>query len=283
MLLRETRGSTELLVIRRHENLAFMGGLWVFPGGTVCPADKSAAMLGRIPQASRLRCPTFKDVHGNVLDAEQSLAIAVAAYRETFEETGVLLPARPGGIATDERLTDQLEERRRAVLEQPELFAKLLSDDDLVLDIERLTYWAHWITPSAVSRRFDTRFFAIPVPAEQTARIDAIEAVDHAWMAPADLIGAAQRGEMPLSQPTLYNVMTLDAGLRAHGSLGAMLADESRRVIPPVLPKLVRAATTTMVLPWDPEYHELTGEGVPQDVQYPEWLRELPPRMATRM
>src|SRR4030095_887756 len=44
ILLREAR-EIEVLVIRRHENLAFMGGMWVFPGGTLSPADTSTAAL----------------------------------------------------------------------------------------------------------------------------------------------------------------------------------------------------------------------------------------------
>lgn len=282
MLLREVRDTTEVLVIRRHENLAFMGGLWVFPGGTVSPADSSTATLARIPESSLLSCPPFKDVQGNPLAREQCLALAVAAHRETFEETGVLLAEASSESASDGRMA-RLHEQRQAIVEHPELFATLLSNERLVLEVERLTYWAHWITPSHVSRRFDTRFFAIPVPTQQTASIDAMEAVDHAWMTPAELVDAAEHGKMPLSQPTLYNVMTLDASLAAHGSLRAMLAAESNREIPPVLPKLVRGATTMMVLPWDPHYHELPGEGVSPDVAYPKWLRDLPPRMATRV
>ena len=103
----------------------------------------------------------------------------------------------------------------------------LLTDAQLLLDVDRLLYWAHWITPSNAPRRFDTRFFAIVVPAEQTAAIDTIEAVDHAWMTPAALLAAAARGEMPVSQPTLYNLMELDNSLREHGALAAMLRAES--------------------------------------------------------
>ncbi len=33
-----SRAQSKVLLTRRHENLAFMGGLWVFPGGTLCPA-----------------------------------------------------------------------------------------------------------------------------------------------------------------------------------------------------------------------------------------------------
>src|SRR5688500_13513659 len=35
-----------------------------------------------------------------------------------------------------------------------------------------LVYWAHWITPSAEPKRFDTHFFVAEVPADQTPAID---------------------------------------------------------------------------------------------------------------
>src|ERR687896_259037 len=64
MLLRETGATVEVLAIRRHEQLAFMGGLWVFPGGSVSPADISSESLARIPQGSQARCSQFADLYG---------------------------------------------------------------------------------------------------------------------------------------------------------------------------------------------------------------------------
>ena len=56
ILLREEGGEIEVLLTRRHEQMSFMGGLWVFPGGTLCPADSSNAALALIaaPRESRM-------------------------------------------------------------------------------------------------------------------------------------------------------------------------------------------------------------------------------------
>jgi 8-oxo-dGTP pyrophosphatase MutT (NUDIX family) len=279
LLLREGGGSVEVLAIRRHEKLAFMGGMWVFPGGSVCAADASEAALARIPDESQTGCARLDTLHGEPLDARECLALAVAACRETFEETGVLLASDASGRHGDNDLHARLQERRRAIASQPELFAELLHAEDLFLRVERLVYWAHWITPSVVPRRFDTRFFLAPVPSDQRAVIDSTETVDHAWMSPAALIAAAQAGTMPVSHPTLYNLMELDASLQQHGSLPGLLAAEAQRSVVAILPKMIHEEQTAMVLPWDPFYRNFVGESVPEHLEYPAQLRALPPRM----
>lgn len=282
MLLREARSTVEVLVIRRHENLAFMGGMWVFPGGALAAADMSASALACIPEESKTRCTQLRGLQGGALERTQCLGLAVAAYRETFEETGVLLATDAAGDHCGDDLLNRVQAQRRAIVSHPEQFAALLHQEHLLLDVDRLLYWAHWITPSNAPRRFDTRFFAIVVPPEQTAAIDTIEAVEHTWMTPAALLAAAELREMPISQPTLYNLMELDSSLRTHGSLAAMLKAEANRTIAPIMPRMIREAQTVMVLPWDPGYSELPGEGVPQGIEYPQRLRELPSRLVFR-
>jgi 8-oxo-dGTP pyrophosphatase MutT (NUDIX family) len=282
LLLREAGDAVEVLVTRRHEQLAFMGGMWVFPGGSVCAADASDASLARIPAPSQTACAQLETLHGAPIDARECLALAVAACRETFEETGVLLASDAAGALCDGNRAAHLQEQRRAITTQPESFADMLRTEDLFLRVERLVYWAHWITPSVVPRRFDTRFFLAPVPADQRAVIDSTETVDHAWMTPAALVAAAQSGNMPVSHPTLYNLMELDLGLQQYGSLQQLLAAESQRRVVAILPKMIREEQTAMVLPWDPFYRNFVGESVPEHLEYPSRLLALPPRMLAK-
>ena len=282
MLVREADDGPEVLVIRRHENLAFMGGMWVFPGGALSAADASPESLARIPETSRALCPHFRDLKGNALDRQLCLGLTVAAYRETFEETGVLLATTVSGGQCSGDLLARVQEQRLAVASEPMRFAALLKDENLLLDVDRLLYWAHWVTPSTVPRRFDTRFFVAGLPPEQTAVIDAVEAVEHAWMRPAALLDAASSGTMRVSQPTLYNLRELDTTLRDYGSLAAMLAGEGQRTVAPVLPKVINTDTTTIIMPWDAGYDAAIGEGVPADITYPARLRSLPSRMTQK-
>jgi 8-oxo-dGTP pyrophosphatase MutT (NUDIX family) len=256
--------------------------MWVFPGGSVCPADASADALARIPSGSQSGCARLATLHGEPIDERACLALAVAASRETFEETGVLLASDAAGKQSSSSLAARLQDRRRAIASQPELFAELLRAEKLFLRVERLVYWAHWITPSVVPRRFDTRFFIAAVPSDQSAVIDSTETVDHAWMSPAALITAAHAGTMQVSHPTLYNLMELDASLQQHGSLQGLLAAEAQRDVVAILPKMIHEERTTMVLPWDPFYRNFAGESVPGHLEYPQRLRALPPRMIAK-
>jgi 8-oxo-dGTP pyrophosphatase MutT (NUDIX family) len=279
LLLREGDDGVEILLTRRHENLAFMGGLWVFPGGTLSPADMSPDSMARIPDRAREHCARLHDLQGRALSIEQCVGLGIAACRETFEETGLLLATTEQELHwADDRLAG-VQDKRRDIVSHPELFARLLSEERLQLQLDRLVYWAHWITPSNAPRRFDTRFFAAAVPRGQIARMDTNEASDHAWMRPSLVIEAAQAGRMPVSQPTLFNLMELHDSLRVHGSLQALLDGECERQIAPVLPKMLRDGPTIMLLPWDPDYATSPGEGAPSGIAYPERLRSLPARL----
>lgn len=282
ILLREERGNIEVLLTRRHEKMSFMGGLWVFPGGTLCSADTSAESLALIAEPDEIGCDRFLDSQGQPLPQTLCLGLDLAACRETFEETGVLLAKTADGHEVSVESLARMHERRRAIVSQPELFATLLQGESLRIDARHLIYWAHWITPSNVAKRFDTRFFAARLPPRQVAAIDAVEATEMVWMTPASLIAAAHDGAMTLSTPTLFNLMEIDASVRHNVSLEAMFAAETRRVIAPVLPKIVRGEhNVVVVMPWDAEYHELPNVGVAQNINYPERLRALSSRVAT--
>jgi 8-oxo-dGTP pyrophosphatase MutT (NUDIX family) len=277
LLLREQQGTIEVLLTRRHENLAFMGGMWVFPGGTLCPADTSTQSLASIPESARVGCHRLRDLDNNALPTETCLGLAIAAARETFEETGVLLATTANGHHCEGERLARLHDRQRAIVSQPELFATSLQEEHLQLDVRRLIYWSHWITPSVVPKRFDTRFYLAALPPEQIATVDNIEATELRWMTPAAVIAATHDGTMTLSRPTLYNLMELDASVRQHVSLNAILVAEAQRDVAPVLPK-IRRVERMIVMPWDSEYHMLIGDGVSQEITYPRHLCSLPSR-----
>jgi 8-oxo-dGTP pyrophosphatase MutT (NUDIX family) len=279
ILLREERGAIEVLLTRRHEQMSFMGGMWVFPGGALCSADTSTAALALVVEPEKLGCDRFVDPQAQPLPQPLCLGLAMAACRETFEETGVLLATSADGHDVRGELLARMHERRRAIVSQPELFATLLQAEHLRIDVERLLYWAHWITPSAVAKRFDTRFFLARLPPEQVPAIDTIEATEMVWMTPASLIAAARDDGMTLSPPTLFNLMELDASVRQHVALDEIFAAESGREIVAVLPKLVRGERDVIVMPWDREYQQLSGVGAPLKISYPERLSALSSRV----
>ena len=83
VLLRPSLSRFEVLLVRRHENVKFMGGAHVFPGGSVDPGDQPADANDL---ALRL-APAIARMDG-VAPAE-AIALHVAATRELLEESGV--------------------------------------------------------------------------------------------------------------------------------------------------------------------------------------------------
>jgi 8-oxo-dGTP pyrophosphatase MutT (NUDIX family) len=84
VLLRQVRGKTTVLMGLRHGKHKFMPDQWVFPGGRVDRAD------GYAMAASELR-PHVNRRLANTASAHRARALGMAAVRETFEETGLIL------------------------------------------------------------------------------------------------------------------------------------------------------------------------------------------------
>jgi 8-oxo-dGTP pyrophosphatase MutT (NUDIX family) len=185
VLLRDAPAAPEVFMVRRHDALAFMGGAYVFPGGRVDAADRGP-----------------EDVSG----------FRVAAARELFEEAGILIASDENGVplsCSDETTRARFEAHRRGVIQDPSRFRDVVAGEHLRLDLDRLVLFAHWVTPPRMSRRFDTRFFAVRAPAHQTAFHDAGETVDSAWMRPADALARASAGHMDLPPPTRHTLEQL--------------------------------------------------------------------------
>ena len=280
LLLREHEGNIEVLMTHRHTDLAFMGGMWVFPGGALSPADQSMAARELLaPNACAFR---LYDLQGERLATEVCTALAIAACRETFEEAGVLLARKADGSALDAAQLTQLDAERTALAKDPALFVERLVQERMRLDVDRMIYWSHWITPSGVPRRFDTRFFVARAPETHTHTADTYETTECTWMAPHALLENWRRGEMKIAQPTRYNLEDLRASIEKHATLDALLAAEGNREVAPILPKMFNAEGKTKIfMPWDPRYPEVPGEGVRADQHYEPALLELAAKMGS--
>ena len=282
LLLRESDAGLQVLLTKRAAGLSLMGGLWVFPGGRMEPSDLAPELAARADQASiadtALR---MLGAGGEPIDIETARGLLMAACRETFEESGVLL-ARPreGAERSGAERFVRVSARRVEASADAAAFVRLLVDEDLVLDVERLVYWSHWITPSFEKKRFDTRFFALPVPAGQEASVDLGELTHHAWLTEEDVRTHLESGEMRMAPPTRATLQDLWRSHARHGGLTEMLAAERARSVPPILPKMIEAGEQLeIVLPWDEHYEQIPGEGCRVLADYPRYVRAMPSRM----
>jgi 8-oxo-dGTP pyrophosphatase MutT (NUDIX family) len=282
LLLREGGDGMQVLLTKRAAGLSFMGGLWVFPGGRMETSDLSPELAARSDQASIAETGSrMLGADAASIDVDTARGLLMAACRETFEESGVLL-ARPrgGGDWGNDRLA-RVTARRAAASADATEFVRLLIDEDLLLDVERLVYWSHWITPSYEKRRFDTRFFALTVPPDQEASVDRGELTHHAWLTEAAVRTHLASGEMKMAPPTRATLQDLWTSHRLHGGLATMLQAERTRFVPPILPKMVEvgAEQLEIVLPWDEQYEQTPGEGCRTLGSYPAYVTAMPSRM----
>ncbi|MBC8037108.1 MAG: NUDIX hydrolase [Rhizobiales bacterium] len=123
LVRREASAAPRILMGQRHGTHAFMPNKYVFPGGRLDAGDSrvkpsrdlDGAVLSKLMQRMRSKPSPVR-----------ARAFAIAALRETFEETGLLFGRRNFESAPD---------------------------------LSALVYFARAITPPGRTRRFDSRFF----------------------------------------------------------------------------------------------------------------------------
>jgi 8-oxo-dGTP pyrophosphatase MutT (NUDIX family) len=220
MLVRDAPAGLQVFVLRRVAAMAFAPGMTVFPGGAVDPADHDPALQWAGP-----------DEHWWAEHLQQQAplarALVVAAVRELFEETGVLLAGAgdPAGSPADRPLGDPV---RLALIEHRITLAAALATAGLRLRADLLRPWANWITPPGRTRRYDTFFFAAALPPGQQAEMLTTEADLGQWRAPRELFAERAAGTTALMPPTV--AMLTD--LAGYGSVAEVLA--AKRVVAPV-------------------------------------------------
>jgi 8-oxo-dGTP pyrophosphatase MutT (NUDIX family) len=249
VLLRDDpAGGCQTLLIQRHHGSRFAAGDFVFPGGKVEAGD-TPEDAGR--WCAGLDAGTAAQRLGDGLTPPAALGYWIGAIREAFEEVGVLLAraadGRPVGAGGGRFL-----EYRRACQREARAFWAMLSAEGLTLATDTLVYFAHWITPEEQPLRFDTRFFAAPMPAGQAAVADEHEIVAVRWLTPGQALAARARGEISLRLPTAKCLALLEG---AESVAEALHCLEGRHVTT-IRPRLVtEAGRSRAILPGEPGYY----------------------------
>lgn len=214
MLVRRTANEpVEVFMLRRSAKSAFAPDVFVFPGGTVDESDYSASSLDLLDGISNERLERmFRAQRAAGLDDPEQLAsgdsdrraLLIAAFRELYEEAGVLL----GATGVGEIDAQRLHEGRRKVFDGTVSFAELLRELDLRLDAGGIELFSQWITPPSEGRRFNAHFF-IARADEQTAIADRYETHDEVWIAPKAALERYAAGTYAMVYPTIKHVERL--------------------------------------------------------------------------
>ena len=195
ILIDHSGPAPKVLLGKRHHGHKFMPGKFVFPGGGVEPADK------RMPTARSLDRHAERRLMRSVKRPSpvKARALALAAIRETYEETGLLLgvPAGHGSEAPP---------RPWAAFGQAQILP----------DLTAIHFVARAITPPRRPKRFDTRFFA----ADASAIAHRIEGMIGPDAELVELVWMPIEEARQLDMPAITAVVLEELEARIGGGLG---------------------------------------------------------------
>jgi len=236
VLARPTEGSGfEVLLLKRPSTSRFAAGAYVFPGGKIDEGDADSSLAARMPRTGR--------------DAEP--AAVLAALRELFEETGLLLADRRPPAEHEATV-------RAALLADERTFGDVAREHDLRFNRTHVCYFARWITPSRFARRYDTRFFLAELPSDRHDFEPDLtnEIAGATWVTPGRAVELFRTGHLPMLFPTR---VTLQA-LSTFRLIEDVFERYASRRVEPVTPRLlIRGDSIRPVLPEDPEYEDADG------------------------
>jgi glyoxylase-like metal-dependent hydrolase (beta-lactamase superfamily II)/8-oxo-dGTP pyrophosphatase MutT (NUDIX family) len=186
--------SPDILTVERSRTLRFFGGFVAFPGGKVHPAD----------------------AHGPIVPAAGAAAFAnpglvVAAARELFEETGILLARRPDGSIPPRN--SEFDAWRRQLLDGSAAFNEQLNQARLSIAQNDFVPLGNLVTPAFSPIRFDTTFFIATLPPGQPPEAWSGEIERILWADAQALLESWRRGECLISPPTLSMLQTIEGKL----------------------------------------------------------------------
>ena len=112
----------------------------------------------------------------------------------------------------------------------------MLADNGMVLALDELMPYAHWITPEGMPKRFDTWFFLAAAPPEQLGAHDGKESTDSIWVSPREALEGGESGRFKLPFPTTRNLIKLGK----QDSVQAALDDSRGKSIVTVTPVMTK-------------------------------------------
>ena len=195
-------GGLEVLMGKRHQDINFAGGAYVFPGGKL---DQNDLAVG-------FQNSSFPIGYNQVIGT---------AFREVFEESGIVIGSSEGAAAFRQELISQKID-----------LAEFIKKARVTFNVDDLVPFARWVTPKIYTKRFDTRFFLAKMPINQSATPDQQEIVDAVWVKPIDFI---EKFKETMMYPTLMNLKLLG---RSRSVEEAITHARNRKIVT-VEPKII--------------------------------------------
>jgi 8-oxo-dGTP pyrophosphatase MutT (NUDIX family) len=245
VLLRDADHALEVLLLRRSHDARFVPGAYVFPGGRLDDEDRDPALAERTDGLT----PRQASRRLGVEDEAEAMAYYVAAVREAFEETGILVGRlADGGPSPTAAVDAATESLRKELLDGRRSFAGVLDALGCRLDGSGVEYIDHWITPESEPHRYDTRFFVARVAEDARSSVHRREMTEALWLTPFAALERNRRGELPMVFPTIRTLERLAAFEHVTDALGEL----ARHEVPTIRPRLHLTRTGVAITLADP-------------------------------
>ncbi|MCM0034540.1 MAG: MBL fold metallo-hydrolase [Burkholderiaceae bacterium] len=252
ILARNVSDGIEVFMMERTTAVEFAKGMHVFPGGALDRADHH-------PEIASLCVGLDDKAASETLGIEQGgLAYWIAAIRECFEESGLLLGYR----GSDQLLQLAAHEAERLAALRVDMAQSKLSFMDILLQeqvqaaTDRIAYYSHWVTQAGRPRRYDTRFFVAQAPEGQTALQDNHETVGQLWVRPDQAIDLHRSGTLNLMFPTIKTLESLAPFKYVEELLEYARKPRPKQVMAPVT-GVDRSGVSHTLIPGDFAYAEI--------------------------
>jgi len=205
IIARDAEPQYEILMLKRTNQAAFAGGMYVFPGGRVDDSDHADYY-----HAHR-QGPSDDQLLQQETLGDNWCGYWIAGIRETFEEAGIMLAYNSAGkiLGYDQRNSTIFDSYRHALHDGDISLAEICVRENLTLAIDMIHFYNRWITPSGRPRRFDTRFFITEAPERQVGLHDGKETVDNIWISPTEALRLNEVGEFGMMAVTVKQLSDL--------------------------------------------------------------------------
>ncbi|HEV3052888.1 MAG TPA: NUDIX domain-containing protein [Longimicrobium sp.] len=230
LLVRDSQDGPEFLLLRRHGRSGFAAGAWVFPGGVVDGGDQELGLVERMDGPTPMQWAERLGLS----DPADAVSFVIAAVREAFEETGILLTRVADDATNPGAAREGLDIARRALLAEAVDLRQVIVTRSLRIMGDRLLYLAHWITPEPEPRRYDTRFFLARVSPDAVCTPHEAEMTESVWLTARGAVHFFENGSLKMLPPTVHTLRRL-AGYESVDAIFAALAEAPVPAIMPVM------------------------------------------------
>ena len=252
ILARNVSDGIEVFMMERTTAVEFAKGMHVFPGGALDRSDHH-------PEIASLCVGLDDKAASQTLGIDQGgLAYWVAAIRECFEESGLLLGYREANqlLQLAEHEANRLAALRQDMAQNKLSFMDILQREQIKAATDRIAYFSHWVTQAGRPRRYDTRFFVAQAPTGQTALQDNHETVGQIWVRPDQAIDLHRAGTLNLMFPTIKTLESLAPFKFVEELLEYARKPRPKQVMAPVT-GVARSGESHTLIPGDFAYAEI--------------------------